>query len=84
MPRKCHENDAAEKFPKKNFLDSGLWCHLDPRTFKNIIHDAYLYTQIGVRNAVVRIGVTFFFRCHFFSCILSTEASRAVDSAGNQ
>ena len=47
-------------FPKKHFLDSGLWCHLDPRTFSHIIHDAYLYTQIGVRSAVVRIGVTFF------------------------
>jgi hypothetical protein len=62
MPQK-----TGHSFPKNNFLDSGLWCHLDPRTFSHIIHDAYLYTQIGVRSAVVRIGVTFFFRCHFFS-----------------
>eukprot|EP01043_Picozoa_sp_COSAG02_P037457 COSAG02_NODE_2812_length_7975_cov_110.220543_1_plen_89_part_10 len=57
-----HENSAenCSLIPKKNFLDSGLWCHLDPRTFSHIIHDAYVYTQIGVWSAVVRIGVTFF------------------------
>eukprot|EP01043_Picozoa_sp_COSAG02_P130965 COSAG02_NODE_68716_length_227_cov_5.945312_1_plen_55_part_01 len=55
MPQKTDEKTAAS-FPKNNFLDSGFWCHLDPRTFSHIIHDAYLYTQIGVRSAVVRIG----------------------------
>ena len=80
MSKKIPQKTAAS-FPKKNFLDSGLWCHLDPRTFSHIIHDAYLYTQIGVRSAVVRIGVTFFSVSLFFkaasehAAIPSTKAS---------
>ena len=75
---KCQKipQKTAASFPKKNFLDSGLWCHLDPRTFSHIIHDAYLYTQIGVRSAVVRIGVTFFFGVTFFQgCLIEEHAA---------